>query len=374
MSVVLLDVEILRKAPCGLAEVCQRLGRALLEQAEPDIGLMFLVHPQYRHYLGAPCVSTLRPRRWLKRKYLRAIGPLVSRWAPFPPYSLWHATNQNCRYLPLRNDVPVVLTLHDLNFLYAGKSSQRIARETRRLQERVDRATAIATGSHFAAREIAQHLDLKGKPVHVIYHGRPPAATEPDEAPDLPLRRPFLFSIGQFRSTKNFHVLVELMHHLPDRQLVLAGDSSSDYGGKVRSEIERRGLHDRVFLPGEISDANRQWLYRHCEAFVFPSGAEGFGLPVLEAMDMGRPVFLNRATSLPEVGGSLAFYWDSLRPDDMARAFRDGMASFHRDPDYGAKLRRHAESFSWSKAARQYLDLYRRVLAESGRGHRRKAA
>lgn len=374
MSVVLLDVEVLRKAPCGLAEVGRRLGCALLAQARPDIDLMFFVHPQHCCSLSGASFSLLRPRPWLKARRIKPFAPLLSRLAPVPRYSLWHSTNQHCQYLPLRADIPVILTVHDLNFMRAGKSPARVARDLERIQRRVDRATAITTASNFIAEEIAVHLDLKGKPVHVIHHGKPVASPTTEKDPGLPLTHPFLFSIGQFRSTKNFHLLIDLMHHVPEYQLVIAGNRESTYGKTVASRISDQQLGDRVFLPGEISNAERQWLYRHCAAFVFPSAAEGFGLPVLEAMDLGRPVFLNRATSLPEIGGNSAFYWDSFRPSHMAQTIRDGMALVARDPHYGEKLRRHARSFSWSEAARQYLDLYRQLLTDTNRDPRRRAA
>ena len=73
-----------------------------------------------------------------------------------------------------------------------------------------------------------------------------------------------------------------------------------------------KGLEERIILPGEISDMDKYWLYKNCEAFVFPSMYEGFGLPVIEAMNFGKPVFLSTFSSLPEVGGKYALYWENF--------------------------------------------------------------
>jgi glycosyltransferase involved in cell wall biosynthesis len=130
-------------------------------------------------------------------------------------------------------------------------------------------------------------------------------------------------------------------------------------------------------MPGEISDAHRTWLYENCDALLFPSLSEGFGLPVVEAMAHGKPVFMSDRTSLPEVGGSLGFYWKDFSPAHMLQVFQTGMATFRQDPEYARKLSAHAKSFSWQHTAAEYLKLYAELLAAAGEdGHpsRRHAA
>ncbi len=119
-------------------------------------------------------------------------------------------------------------------------------------------------------------------------------------------------------------------------------------------------------MPGQINDEVRQWLYRNCQAFLFPSLAEGFGLPVIEAMMQGRPVFLSDKTSLPEVGGPWGFYWSDFDPDAMAAVFRQGMETVRQDRQFSRKLKRYAARFSWQSAAQKYVDIYRAVLARHG--------
>jgi glycosyltransferase involved in cell wall biosynthesis len=178
---------------------------------------------------------------------------------------------------------------------------------------------------------------------------------------------PFLLTVGNCLPHKNFHVLLDLIARLPDHRLVIAGKKATPYGEFLAREITSRGLQDRVVLPGEISDADRQWLYEHCEAFFFPSLTEGFGFPVLEAMQCGKPVFLARTTCLPEIAGSHGFYLDAFDADSMIGVYEAGMAVFRADPDFAARVRSHADSYSWAETARGYLRVYESILAGNRR-------
>jgi glycosyltransferase involved in cell wall biosynthesis len=155
---------------------------------------------------------------------------------------------------------------------------------------------------------------------------------------------------------------LEFLQRLPEYRLVIAGHRATPYGALLERRVGELRLTQRVSLPGAISDAQRQWLYEACEALVFPSLSEGFGLPVLEAMQCGRPVFLSRLTSLPEVGGPLACYWDSFDPDAMAHVFRQGLAQFQADPGYARRLESRAAEFSWNHTARAFLRIYQEIL------------
>ena len=88
---------------------------------------------------------------------------------------------------------------------------------------------------------------------------------------------------------------------------------------------------------------------------------EGFGLPVLEAMYFGKPVFLSRSTSLPEVGGDVAYYFGDFEPASMKEAFESGMHHYQcKHPN--EKIIERAKSFSWKNAAEGYLNVYRKFL------------
>lgn len=364
MTSVVLDVERLRNIHCGLGQYCLHLYHALLDatQSGPDISIVPLLRFQHREHLAGRSARVLQASTWRGTPTAHLIRPWVSAVGRGESFGLWHATHQDTRFLPLDRTTPLVLTIHDLNIL-REKSPGTIRRRLRRMQTYVDRATAITTASEFAAGEIRAHLRVGDKPIAVIPHGV--CLDRVDQTgcrPEFLPEAPFLFTIGDVTPKKNFHVLVDLIARLPDFQLVIAGNKATEYGAQIERTIKSRGLDSNVCLLGKVSDAERTWLYRNCAAFLFPSLSEGFGLPLIEAMSCGRPVFASDRTSLPEVGASWAFYWSRFEPDEMARVFRAGMKQVGDDPDFSQKLRRHAAEFTWQRAASAYLNVYREVL------------
>ncbi|MEI9911174.1 MAG: glycosyltransferase [Bacteroidota bacterium] len=144
-------------------------------------------------------------------------------------------------------------------------------------------------------------------------------------------------------------------------ELVIAGLNHFDYAKKVMEEARRWQVEDRVKLIGAIDEKNKYWYYRHCEAFMFPSVAEGFGFPPLEAMHFGKPVFLSDRTSLPEVGGDAAYYFSDFDPRAMRSVFEKGMNDFKNHNRIPA-IKRQASLFNWNKTAGEYLDIYRKLI------------
>jgi glycosyltransferase involved in cell wall biosynthesis len=373
---IVVDFESLRMPNCGLGRFAMHLGQALLQHSPPDIRFTLLLPESGKPYFPAELLGgtheVLANRKWHRYDYSKWVPSLAWRQWGGPMGDLWHVTNQHSHFWPPSRSIPTLLTIHDLNFL-REKSPSGTARRVRKLQRLVDRSSAIATISEFSAAEIREHLHLRGKPLRVIYNGlAAPRVPKSDPLPDLP-PGPFLFTIGDITAKKNFHVLLDLMSELPEYRLVIAGRKASDYARHLQKTVAQRKLTHRVFLPGEIDDAQRQWLYEHCDAFLFPSLTEGFGLPVIEAMSFGKPVFITRGTSLPEIGGSLAYYWDRFEPKLMVDCFRAGLEQTKRDPDFARRSQQHASQFSWSRAAAAYLDYYRDLLSIQGHSHQRAA-
>ena len=109
---------------------------------------------------------------------------------------------------------------------------------------------------------------------------------------------------------------------------------------------------------GRITEKEKSWYFNHCRAFAFPSVSEGFGLPVVEAMSCGKPLFLSELTALPEIGGDVSFYFKDFNPLHMQQVFDAGMLSYI-TKDMAVKIRERSRHFCWHRAARQYLEVYR---------------
>ena len=113
-----------------------------------------------------------------------------------------------------------------------------------------------------------------------------------------------------------------------------------------------------------IEERVKHWYLKNCKAFVFPSIAEGFGLPVLEAMAYGKPVFLSRHTCLPEIGGDYAYYFNmDFDRELMQVEFKRGLEDYYGDVSRKAEeIKEYANRFSWENTARLYLRIYEEMV------------
>jgi glycosyltransferase involved in cell wall biosynthesis len=348
---VLVDLGKLSNLEVGLGEVSRRfgeeLGRQLDAGAASDLAVDLLVPPAFHRRFG-------REARTRKIQAVYRILPVGGE------YDVWHELHQDSSLHPASHRSRLLLTIHDLNFLYE-KEPVKARRRLQAVQKKVDRATLVTAISEFTAGEIRAHLHLKGRDVEVIPNGVPDVSSSPAQRPSFLPERPFLFTICRLTAKKNVHVLLDLAKLVPDRLFILAGDSATPYGRMLL----QRTLEERitnVLLPGKVTDAEKSWLHQNAEGFLFPSLFEGFGLPVVEAMSCGKPVFTSRETALPEVAGDGGFFFDTFDAAGMEKTLRAGLEAFRCDPEgRGRRARSNAARFRWDTTVRRYLDLYRRL-------------
>lgn len=279
-------------------------------------------------------------------------------------YDLWHCMNQNTKIEPA-SDLPYLLTVHDVNFLEEYSFDMNHERNVR-FQAKLDRSIAITYISNYAKASTHQFFKVPEVPEYVIYNGNPINSIElpEDHKPKIITKKPYLFSIGEFTKRKNFHSLVKVLQFLPDHDLILSGKNETEYAKNVLiPTIEELNLENRVHITGKISDIDKHYYLNNCTAFVFPSLREGFGIPPIEAMRFGKPVFLSNNTSLPEIGGEHAFYWDHHDPKYMAQIITEGLRTYNANKEaLSQQYIAHAKSFKWSEAAKKYIDVYNTLI------------
>ena len=344
---VVFDCERMKHPNTGLAVFCENVASNLVRQRDSIKNRLCLYVPAaYRGKWG----SDVEYRTVHQQDKLHVFcGRSVK---------VWHSAYQHTAYIPPKS-VRQVLTVHDLNFLYE-KPMRKHRRYLNSLQRHIDRADHIVSISESTKRDLMDNIDLKGKPVEVIYNGL--NHFDGDIVP--PVSRPkgkFLFSVGTVLPKKNFHVLPALIRDT-DFCLIIAGNRSP-YEKRIMEEAEKEGVADRVFIIGPVTDSVKYWYIKNCSAFLFPSVAEGFGLPVVEAMYYQKPVFLSDRTSLPEIGRDHVFYFDhDFDPDTMRTEFRAGLEKFEKGMIDTERMKQHALSFSWERTARHYIEIYNEML------------
>lgn len=287
---------------------------------------------------------------------------------------------------PLRTNVPVITTVHDVSFLEhpdfftAGRRAQlrmTVARTVRK-------AARILTVSEFSRERILKAYDLPAHKVRVVSNAANPCfrvigreKARKAAAAALGFTGPFVFCVGDLVPRKNQIGLIEAFARLVannpqlPQHLVLTGQASW-FAPKVRDAVASSGAASRIHLTGFVPDEELLQLYNACDCFVFPSFYEGFGLPILEAMACGRAVACSNTSAMPEVADGAGITFDPHQPEEIERAMRDILL----DTELRTRMERlglqRATLFNWQKSARATLDVYKEVAAEHG-GSQRQA-
>lgn len=345
---VLIDCERMKYPFTGLYYYCLYLGKALMNNRNVAERLSFYVPASEKNVFGT------------ERSYVIQNSLDKFLLPPTKSFSVWHSTYQGTNYYPWKRGLKVLFTVHDLNFMHSvSKPAFKKNKYLDSLKRKVERADHIVAISQFTLNDLKKHIDISGKPCSVIYNGCNIVEMAQLDAPANRPNAPFFFTIGTIVEKKNFHVLPPLLIN-NNYKLVIAGITQDEkYKQAIIDEAKKLGVEGRLVFIGSISENDKQWYLRNCTAFVFPSISEGFGLPVIEAMYFGKPVLLSASTSLPEIGGSEAYYFTSFEPDEMNKVATIALEEY--DDAKAQRIQQWANQFNWNVAARQYLDLYSKL-------------
>jgi len=265
---------------------------------------------------------------------------------------------------PLRTPCPAVVTIPDLNYLAIGHTMPFFKRNFLRFfsSSAAKRAKVVITISNCSKNMICKDLELQPESVVVTHLGArwKDNLISDDHVSKIKARygisRPYLVAFAGGALHKNIPRLLKAFRELKEEisyQLVLIGHLPHD--------VNPERLSKDVFATGYIPDEHVLPLLSGAEVFVLPSLYEGFGLPILEAQQVGVPVVCSTAGSLPEVAGGAAIYFDPYSIPDMADKIRRVSCS----PALQAELRQkglaNVRRFSWGQTARETLAVYEKV-------------
>lgn len=343
---VIIDTERMKYPFTGLYYYCKDLA----------VNMSKYYHNHYDLYFYTP--SKINALQHLKRIFIKPIDKYI--FLLSKKFDLYHITWQDSKYVPF-NAIKIVYTVHDLNFLYTEKPEFKKKKLLRNIQHKFDRANAVTAISDYVKNDVIKHINTRGKEITVIHNGVDFKEFNEFDSPSYRPEKPFLFTVGTVLYKKNFHVLPQLLLD-NDYELLIAGiHSNKSYLHFLQHEIENLGLSQRVKLLGTISDEEKYWYNKHCLAFVFPSLSEGFGIPPIEAMKHGKPVFLSTHTSLPEIGGSSAYYFTSFDGDAMRSVFKKGLEDYS-SHNRSSSIIEWANRYSWETSIKKYAEVYNKVL------------
>lgn len=354
---ILIDAERLKYPKSGIANVCVSLIKGLDEKTS-DFEYTF-----YGPKKNIP--HTKKKFSVIDWKFWQKKIPLST-----GAFSLIHTTHQLSDYFhTVKKGQKKVVTLHDLNFLHDNSSERKVKKSTKLVQKNIGNADAVVCISEFVKDDFIKNRGLftlkKEVRVEVIYNGLIFPETTEFSSPNMYsfIGKKYILNIGVLFPKKNQEVLLDLISR-NDRHLVLVTSSAkSAYKEKFLEKIKILGLEERVHILENVDNNEKYFLLQHCESYCHPSLAEGFGIPPVEAMYFGKPVFLSKLTSLPEIGGDLAFYFDDFSPEHMQKVYAAGMQLYSSKTEvYASQLKERAIKFGYLEMADAYEKLYSDLL------------
>ncbi len=380
---LLLDVSAVPSRPVGAGVYAVNLARELTA-AGLDVHLAARRSDGGRWTQLAPAatVHAVAPdRRPARLAWEQLGGPALARHVR---PDVWHGIHYT---MPLRADVPCVVTVHDLTFFDHPEWHERskVAFFRPMLRASAARAGAlVAVSRHTAAR--LEAVLTPDAPVVVAAHGvdhdrfRPGRLDDRDDLTllrDLGVRRPYVAFQGTIEPRKDVPTLVaafaEAARDRPELRLVLAGRDGWGTTA-VRHAIERSGVATRVLRPGYTPDAAVPALYRQAEVVAYPSLEEGFGLPALEALACGAPLVSTLGSAIEEVVGDASLL---VPPGDVKR-LTGALDALLRDTALADTFRaagpRRAAEATWYRSAQQHIEAYRIAVTGDRDGDERDAS
>ncbi len=351
---ILIDAERTRYLS-GISVVCRNLLHGLAELQPGAVPWSIYASPQ-----SFPNAD-YRFKNW--RPWHRFVHPGLR------SFDLIHIFHQANNYFPSNLSAKKIVTLHDLNFLHENISGSKLKRSIHGVKRNVQNADVVVCISEFVKQDYLKNQHLfnvkKQQQIRVIYNGLqfPDGSKQYDLGKYNYLKnKRYFLNIGVLFPKKNQLSLLNVLSLIEEDLVFIVSGSKKEYEKELLKFIIDHQLETRVHILRNISDDEKYALIQNCEAMLHPSLAEGFGIPPIEAMYFGRPVFLSQLTSLPEIGGPHAFYFKMFDAEEMAGTIKNGMRAYRSDKNYAEKLRNWALQFDYREMASNYLALYQEIL------------
>ncbi len=297
-------------------------------------------------------------------------------------WTLWHLSKEikknppdilfvPSHTLPLTLPKKTITTIHDTAFkhlksVYSPIEYFYLNFSTKRA---VKHANKIIVPSEATAKDLIKLYNCPKEKISVILHGFTPPKPQEEEKDDFEMLKYFKINekmkyalfVGRLESKKNLIRLIQSFNEFlkthPDYKLILAGKRGVGFK-ELLNEITKLNILDKIIMPGYITEKEKDFLYKNCQFFVFPSLYEGFGLPLLEAFYYKKPVLCSKSSSLPEVGKDCVLY---ANPYDV-NSITEGLLKLAKKNQVYENLinksQERLKDFSWKKSSKETLKLF----------------
>lgn len=276
-------------------------------------------------------------------------------------YDLLHPTYYDPYFLDLIGKRSYVITVYDMihelyQDRYPGLERQTLENKRRTITG----ATRVIAISENTKADLIRLLQIPAEKIEVTHLGNSLVPVDGPRPTAFPPR--YLLFVGERQNYKNFNrfaaAVAPLLREAADLHLICTGHAWRETDLAL---FERLQITRKVELVN-ATDAGLAQLYRHAELFVFPSLYEGFGIPVLEAFACSCPAALSRRSSLPEVAGEAAAYFDPENTEEIGATIRRLLADADERRHLVERGRRRLDEFSWDRCAKATKAVYRKAI------------
>ncbi len=269
-------------------------------------------------------------------------------------------------YIPWFTNIPKIFSIMDLSYIhYPWMFNIKDYFQLRYMTHHsVMHAQKIVTISQFCKSEIIKFYSFPENDIIVIYPG---LSKLPNLSPHemrvffdkYDISKKYILFVGTIQPRKNIVRLIEAYNKLnKDIQLVVVGKLGWKYK-PILNAMNTSSKRDQILILDYVSSPQLRLLYEHAECFVLPSLYEGFGIPVLEAIQYGCPIVVSKRSSLPEVAGEAGIYIDPENSDDIAHGLEIALQLNPEEKNVLIKKgREHIKKFSWKLNGNQLLNLF----------------
>lgn len=275
---------------------------------------------------------------------------------------------------PLIQLCPTVVTVHDTILMESEEEGDRFYNRFI-LPIALKNAKKIITISQNSKKDIIRLLKIPENKIEVIYHGINSAFRRIVDGQGFAslrdkygIRERFIFTLGAVGKRKNIETLLEVFAQLKKsnlikHQLVITGIQEAGINEFLR-KIKALGLQNEVIITTYVPEDDLVALYNHTDLFLYLSLYEGFGFPVLEAMTCGAPVIASSVSSIPELVQDAGILVDPRNTDEIGEAILAILNNKNLREELSEKGFKQVKKFSWEKAARQTLDVYKQMAGD----------
>lgn len=278
-------------------------------------------------------------------------------------FNIFHPTYFDPYFLNSLSQKPFVLTIYDMTHEIFPESVHKFDKTSSNKKVLIKHAQKIIAISENTKNDIIRILNVPSEKIEVIHLASSLNKNMSLGKESLSLPERYILYVGSRKYYKNFINTLEAFTELVknDDNLFLICAGGGEFSDREKNVFSKRNLSPKI-LHKPANDFSLATLYSNALVFIFPSFYEGFGIPVLEAMNCDCPLALSKISSLPEIADDAAIYFDPHNVTDIVQALSQIIYDKDRRTELVIKGMKRREEFSWIKTAIQTVELYKKVL------------